>query len=46
VRLERETVSGVFRDMEPDGTLRLVLADGTERRIAAGDVYFPAMRRG
>jgi BirA family biotin operon repressor/biotin-[acetyl-CoA-carboxylase] ligase len=46
VRLERETVSGVFRDMEPDGTLRLALADGTERRIAAGDVYFPAMRRG
>ena len=46
VRLERETLSGLFKDLEPDGTLRLALADGTERRIAAGDVYFPATRRG
>jgi BirA family biotin operon repressor/biotin-[acetyl-CoA-carboxylase] ligase len=46
VRLERETLSGIFQDLEPDGTLRLGLADGTERRIAAGDVYFPATRRG
>src|SRR5262249_47312002 len=45
VRLERETLTGTFQDLEPDGTLRLVLADGTERRIAAGDVYFPATRR-
>lgn len=45
VRLERETLSGTFRDLEPDGTLRLVLSDGTERRIAAGDVYFAAPRR-
>ncbi len=45
VRLERETLSGIFQDLEPDGTLRLGLPDGTERRIAAGDVYFPAMRR-
>lgn len=44
VRLERETLAGTFRDLEPDGTLRLGLADGTERRIAAGDVYFPATR--
>jgi BirA family biotin operon repressor/biotin-[acetyl-CoA-carboxylase] ligase len=46
VRLERETLSGIFQDLEADGSLRLALADGTERRIAAGDVYFPAMRRG
>lgn len=46
VRLERETLSGIFQELEPDGTLRLALADGTERRIAAGDVYFPATRRG
>ncbi|HEY1385722.1 MAG TPA: biotin--[acetyl-CoA-carboxylase] ligase [Dongiaceae bacterium] len=46
VRLERETLIGTFRDLEPDGTLRLVLSDGTERRIAAGDVYFPATQRG
>jgi BirA family transcriptional regulator, biotin operon repressor / biotin---[acetyl-CoA-carboxylase] ligase len=45
VRLERETLSGTFRELEPDGTLCLVLSDGTERRIAAGDVYFPAPRR-
>lgn len=41
VRLERETVSGLFKDLEADGTLRLGLPDGSERRIAAGDVYFP-----
>jgi BirA family biotin operon repressor/biotin-[acetyl-CoA-carboxylase] ligase len=46
VRLERETLAGTFRDLEPDGTLRLTLSDGTERRIAAGDVYLPAMTRG
>ena len=46
VRLERETLAGTFQDLEADGTLRLALADGTERRIAAGDVYFPATRRG
>jgi BirA family transcriptional regulator, biotin operon repressor / biotin---[acetyl-CoA-carboxylase] ligase len=46
VRLERETLSGIFKELEPDGALRLALADGTERRIAAGDVYFPATRRG
>lgn len=45
VRLERETLAGTFLDLEPDGALRLGLSDGTERRIAAGDVYFPAMRR-
>jgi BirA family transcriptional regulator, biotin operon repressor / biotin---[acetyl-CoA-carboxylase] ligase len=45
VRLERERLAGTFLDLEPDGTLRLGLSDGTERRIAAGDVYFPAMRR-
>jgi BirA family transcriptional regulator, biotin operon repressor / biotin---[acetyl-CoA-carboxylase] ligase len=46
VRLERETLTGIFRDLEPDGTLRLGLSDGTERRIAAGDVYLPARPKG
>jgi BirA family biotin operon repressor/biotin-[acetyl-CoA-carboxylase] ligase len=46
VRLERETLSGTFRDLEPDGTLRLGLSDGMERRIAAGDVYLPARPEG
>jgi BirA family biotin operon repressor/biotin-[acetyl-CoA-carboxylase] ligase len=45
VRLEREILYGLFRDLDPDGALRLALADGTERRIAAGDVYFAATRR-
>jgi BirA family biotin operon repressor/biotin-[acetyl-CoA-carboxylase] ligase len=46
VRLERETLTGTFQDLEPDGTLRLALSDGTERRIAAGDVYLPARPEG
>jgi BirA family biotin operon repressor/biotin-[acetyl-CoA-carboxylase] ligase len=46
VRLERETLAGTFLDLESDGTLRLGLSDGTERRIAAGDVYLSAMTRG
>jgi BirA family biotin operon repressor/biotin-[acetyl-CoA-carboxylase] ligase len=46
VHLERETLSGTFLDLEPDGTLRLGLSDGTERRIAAGDVYLPARPKG
>jgi BirA family biotin operon repressor/biotin-[acetyl-CoA-carboxylase] ligase len=46
VRLERDTLTGIFRDLEPDGTLRLGLSDGTERRIAAGDVYLPARPKG
>ena len=46
VRLERETLTGIFRDLAPDGTLRLGLSDGTERRIAAGDVYLPARPEG
>jgi BirA family biotin operon repressor/biotin-[acetyl-CoA-carboxylase] ligase len=46
VRLERETLTGIFRDLEPDGTLRLGLPDGTERRIAAGDVYLPTRPKG
>lgn len=45
VRLEREILYGIFRDLDPDGALRLALADGSERRIAAGDVYFAATRR-
>lgn len=38
-RLPNESVSGVARDLAPDGALALVLADGSERRIAAGDVF-------
>lgn len=41
VRLPRETLRGTFTDLDPEGTLLLTLADGSERRIAAGDVYLP-----
>lgn len=40
-RLERETVSGTFADLGPDGSLRLDLDDGGRRYISAGDVFFP-----
>lgn len=46
VRLEHETVSGIFKDLGADGTLLLALPDGSERRISAGDVYFPHPGRG
>jgi len=39
-RLADETVEGVAEGLEPDGSLRLRLADGEVRRIAAGDVFF------
>lgn len=41
-RLQNETVSGVFADLGPDGSLRLDLDDGGRRYISAGDVFFPA----
>ena len=40
-RLARETVSGTFADLGPDGSLRLDLDDGGRRYISAGDVFFP-----
>jgi BirA family biotin operon repressor/biotin-[acetyl-CoA-carboxylase] ligase len=39
VRLNGETVKGVFTDLGEDGALVLKTADG-ERRITAGDVFF------
>lgn len=44
VRLETETIEGIFADLMTDGTLRLDLADGTRRFISAGDVFFPSAR--
>ncbi|WP_374308648.1 biotin--[acetyl-CoA-carboxylase] ligase [Dongia sp.] len=38
-RLEREEVTGRFDDIDPDGTLVMGLADGSKRRIAAGDIF-------
>ena len=40
VRIEGETVRGIFDALEDDGTLALRLADGPIRRISAGDVFF------
>ncbi len=40
-RLDRETVQGVAEGLDGDGALRLRLADGSLRRITAGDVFFP-----
>lgn len=39
-RLGSETVEGVAEGLDPDGALRLRLADGPVRRITAGDVFF------
>jgi BirA family biotin operon repressor/biotin-[acetyl-CoA-carboxylase] ligase len=39
-RLGDETVHGVAEGLDPDGALRLRLADGVIRRITAGDVFF------
>jgi BirA family biotin operon repressor/biotin-[acetyl-CoA-carboxylase] ligase len=39
-RLGNETVEGVAEGLDPDGSLRLRLADGGLRRISAGDVFF------
>ncbi len=39
VRLENETVSGIFTDLDANGALVLEIG-GEERRITAGDVYF------
>ena len=40
-RLEREEVAGDFADLDPDGSLVMRLDGGHERRIAAGDIFFP-----
>lgn len=38
-RLPQETVEGIAEGLDPDGALRLRLADGAVRRITAGDVF-------
>ena len=39
-RLASEEIEGVAEGLDGDGALRLRLADGTIRRITAGDVFF------
>ncbi|HMA14943.1 MAG TPA: biotin--[acetyl-CoA-carboxylase] ligase [Kiloniellaceae bacterium] len=41
VRLPRETLKGVFEDLDDSGTLALRLPDGSLRHVAAGEVYLP-----
>ncbi|MFP4519374.1 MAG: biotin--[acetyl-CoA-carboxylase] ligase [Oceanicaulis sp.] len=41
VRLDGETLEGVFADLHEDGSLRLDLPGGARRFISAGDVFFP-----
>ena len=39
-RLPGESLEGIAEGLDPDGALRLRLADGSLRRITAGDVFF------
>lgn len=41
VRLDKETLPGIFSALDDSGALVLILADGTVRLISAGDVFFP-----
>jgi BirA family biotin operon repressor/biotin-[acetyl-CoA-carboxylase] ligase len=40
VRLQGEEAEGTFAGLDSGGALRLLMSDGAERRIAAGDVFF------
>ena len=40
VRLPNETFEGVIEGLDVDGAMRLRLANGTIRRVTAGDVFF------
>ena len=39
-RLHHETIDGIAEGLDEDGALQVRLADGTVRRISAGDVFF------
>jgi BirA family biotin operon repressor/biotin-[acetyl-CoA-carboxylase] ligase len=40
VRLPREEIYGQFADLDAQGNLRLLMADGSKRLVNAGDVFF------
>jgi BirA family biotin operon repressor/biotin-[acetyl-CoA-carboxylase] ligase len=46
IRLERETLKGVFKDLDANGALILAGADSKTCRISAGDVFFPDAAKG
>jgi BirA family biotin operon repressor/biotin-[acetyl-CoA-carboxylase] ligase len=41
VRLDNETVTGRFAELDETGALIVETAPGVTRQITAGDVYFP-----
>jgi BirA family transcriptional regulator, biotin operon repressor / biotin---[acetyl-CoA-carboxylase] ligase len=41
VRLDEEELFGTFVGLDSDGALKLSFPDGSQRRIMAGDVFFP-----
>lgn len=41
VRLENETLQGIFQDIDETGALLLQLENGQRAVVAAGDVFFP-----
>jgi len=41
VRLENQTLKGIFEDIDGQGALLLHLNDGTRQTIATGDLFFP-----
>lgn len=45
VRLPDQTLTGIFKDISPNGSL-ILDQDGEERIITAGDVFFPNMSKG
>lgn len=46
VRLDAAELTGTFAGLADDGALMLALADGTMRRVTAGDVFFPGVFSG
>ncbi len=43
VRLEKETLHGIFEDIDDHGALLLRLPDGGKEVVSAGDVFFPEL---
>ncbi len=40
VKIDSEETDGVYAGLDADGALRLLTPDGSEHRVAAGDVFF------
>lgn len=40
VKINGEETEGAYAGLDADGALRLLTPDGSEHRIAAGDVFF------